>query len=37
MKNNEVQEIEPKQQEEVVETIDYSKYENMIKEMKEEK
>ena len=39
MKNNEVKEEEPKQQEEVVEnthTIDYSKYENMIKEMKEE-
>lgn len=37
MKNNEVQEeLEPKQQE-VVEEIDYSKYENMIKEMKEEK
>ena len=35
MKNNEVQEEEPKQQE-VVEKIDYSKYENMIKEMKEE-
>lgn len=35
MKNNEVQEKEPKQQE-VVEKIDYSKYENMIKEMKEE-
>lgn len=36
MKNNEVQEVEPKQQE-VVEKIDYSKYENMLKEMKEEK
>lgn len=36
MKNNEVQVEEPKQQEEVVENIDYSKYENMIKEMKEE-
>lgn len=36
MKDNEVQEQEPKQQE-VVEKIDYSKYENMIKEMKEEK
>ena len=35
MKNNEVQEQEPKQQE-VVKEIDYSKYENMIKEMKEE-
>ena len=40
MKNNEVQEVEPKQQE-VVENIDnqeidYSKYENMLKEMKEE-
>lgn len=35
MKNNGVQEKEPKQQE-VVETIDYSKYENMLKEMKEE-
>ena len=37
MKNNEVQNDEPKQQE-VVENkeIDYSKYENMIKEMKEE-
>lgn len=35
MKNNEVQEVEPKQQK-VVENIDYSKYENMIKEMKEE-
>lgn len=35
MKNNEVQEEKPKQQE-VVEEIDYSKYENMIKEMKEE-
>lgn len=35
MKNNEVQEQKPKQQE-VVEKIDYSKYENMIKEMKEE-
>lgn len=37
---NEVQEepneVEPKQQEKVVEEIDYSKYENMIKEMKEE-
>ena len=29
-------EVEPKQQEKVVEEIDYSKYENMIKEMKEE-
>lgn len=41
MKNNEVHEEEPKQQEEVVENtdnqeIDYSKYENMLKEMKEE-
>lgn len=37
MKNNEVQNIEePKQQEEVVKEIDYSKYEEMIKEMKEE-
>ena len=36
MKNNEVQNDEPKQQE-VVEEIDYSKYENMLKEMKEEK
>lgn len=36
MKNNEVEKEEPKQQEEVVEEIDYSKYENMIKEMKEE-
>lgn len=36
MKNNEVKEEEPKQQE-VVKEIDYSKYENMIKEMKEEK
>ena len=36
MKNNEVQVEEPKQQEEVVKEIDYSKYENMIKEMKEE-
>ena len=36
MKNNEVQVEEPKQQEEVVENIDYSKYENIIKEMKEE-
>lgn len=35
MKNNEVQEEEPKQQE-VAKEIDYSKYENMIKEMKEE-
>ena len=35
MKNNDDKE-EPKQQE-VVEEIDYSKYENMIKEMKEEK
>ena len=35
MKNNEVQEQEPKQQE-VVEKIDYSKYESMLKEMKEE-
>ena len=35
MKNNGVQEVEPKQQE-IVEKIDYSKYENMIKEMKEE-
>ena len=35
MKNNEVREEEPKQQE-VVEKIDYSKYENMLKEMKEE-
>lgn len=34
MKNNE-EKVEPKQQE-VVEKIDYSKYENMIKEMKEE-
>ena len=34
MKENEVKE-EPKQQD-VVEEIDYSKYENMIKEMKEE-
>lgn len=37
MKNNEVEEIQPKQQEEVVKEIDYSKYENMINEMKEEK
>lgn len=36
MKKNEASEEEPKQQEEVVEEIDYSKYENMIKEMKEE-
>ena len=36
MKNNEVQIEEPKQQEEVVKDIDYSKFENMIKEMKEE-
>lgn len=36
MKNNEVQVEEPKQQEEVVKEIDYSKYEEMIKEMKEE-
>lgn len=35
MKNNDKEE-EPKQQEEVVEKIDYSKYEKMIKEMKEE-
>ena len=35
MKNNDDKD-EPKQQEEVVEEIDYSKYENMIKEMKEE-
>ena len=36
MKDNEVQEeIEPKQQE-VVEEIDYSKYEEMIRKMKEE-
>lgn len=35
MKENDNKEEEPKQQEEVVE-IDYSKYENMIKEMKEE-
>ena len=35
MKDNEEKE-EPKQQEEVVKEIDYSKYENMIKEMKEE-
>lgn len=35
MKNNEVQKDEPKQQE-VVKEIDYSKYENMLKEMKEE-
>ena len=35
MKNNEVQIEEPKQQE-VVKDIDYSKFENMIKEMKEE-
>ena len=35
MKNNEVKEEEPKQQE-VVEKIDYSKYENMLKEMKED-
>ena len=35
MKNNDKEE-EPKQQEEVVKEIDYSKYENMIKEMKEE-
>ena len=34
MKNNE-EEVKPKQQE-VVENIDYSKYENMLKEMKEE-
>ena len=37
MKNNEEEKVEPKQQEEVVEEIDYSKYENIIKEMKEEK
>lgn len=37
MKDNEVQKDEPKQQEEVVKEIDYSEYENMIKEMKEEK
>lgn len=40
MKDNEVQEKEPKQQEVVENTnnqeIDYSKYENMLKEMKEE-
>ena len=41
MKDNEVQKVEPKQQENVVENtdnqeIDYSKYENMIKEMKGE-
>ena len=40
MKNNEVHEEEPKQQEVVENTdnqeIDYSKYENMLKEMKEE-
>ena len=41
MKNNEEQNYKPKQQEEVVENkdnqeIDYSKYENMLKEMKEE-
>lgn len=36
MKENDNKEEEPKQQEEVVEEIDYSKYENMIKEMKEE-
>ena len=41
MKDNEVQEVEPKQQGNVVENtdnqeIDYSKYETMIKEMKEE-
>lgn len=35
MKENEVNEDEPKQQE-VVEEIDYTKYESMIKEMKEE-
>ena len=35
MKNNDDKD-EPKQQEEVVKEIDYSKYENMIKEMKEE-
>ena len=35
MKNNDEKD-EPKQQEEVVKEIDYSKYENMIKEMKEE-
>ena len=36
MKNNDEEKVEPKQQEEVVEKIDYSQYENMIKEMKEE-
>lgn len=36
MKNNEERIEEPKQQEEVVKEIDYSKYEDMIKEMKEE-
>ena len=40
MKNNEVQNDEPKQQDVVENTdnreIDYSKYENMLKEMKEE-
>ena len=41
MKDNEVQKVEPKQQENVVENtdnqeIDYSKYEEMIKEMKGE-
>ena len=41
MKDNEVQEVEPKQQENVVENtdnqeIDYTKYEKMLKEMKEE-
>ena len=35
MKENEEKEVEPKQQD-VVKEIDYSKYENMIKEMKEE-
>ena len=36
MKNNDEEKVEPKQQEEVVEKIDYSKYEEMIKEMKGE-
>ena len=35
MKKNEEKEVEPKQQD-VVKEIDYSKYENMLKEMKEE-
>lgn len=36
MKKNDEEEVEPKQQEEVVKEIDYSKYDDMLKEMKEE-